>query len=190
MRIIPIGVLLALRLRMITLWQIIRTEGPTWPNLITVIRFVLVIGMFVTAGRPATVFWLAFVAWVTDWVDGFLAKRLNQCTRLGARLDQWTDWLFGFALLYAVYRAEPLVWYNILLASSIIVYLIARMWYLSEDTTDVAKWKTFMQFFGAVVVLAAHAWDMETIRLIGYGIIVASLPLMYGSLQSYRTQQN
>ena len=160
-----------------------------WPNLITAGRIVLTVGMFYFAGNPKLIFWLAFAAWVSDGVDGWLAKTFGWCTRFGARFDQWADWLFGFALLYALCVAEPLTRYNTPLVLSIAGYLIARIWYLEEDTTDVAKRKTFMQFFGAVVILAGHAWSAEIIRIIGYGIIVSSLPLMYWSLQSYRQKK-
>ncbi|GAL05323.1 CDP-diacylglycerol-glycerol-3-phosphate 3-phosphatidyltransferase [Photobacterium aphoticum] len=30
-----------------------------------------------------------FVAGVTDWFDGYLARKLNQTTRFGAFIDLW-----------------------------------------------------------------------------------------------------
>ena len=110
-----------------------------WPNLITAGRIVLTVGMFYFAGNPKLIFWLAFAAWVSDGVDGWLAKTFGWCTRFGARFDQWADWLFGFALLYALCVAEPLTRYNTPLVLSIAGYLIARIWYLEEDTTGRCK---------------------------------------------------
>ena len=168
----------------------IRQEVLTWPNLITSGRFACVIGMFANPNEPMTVLVLAIIAWVSDGVDGYVAKRFGWCTQLGARLDQYADWSFGVALLYTIFNAEhfTLTWYNTPLLWLISLYLLLRMKYWTADTTNVAKLKTFVQFAGGLVILGGHAWELDGLRIVGYAIITCSLPLMFKSLQSYEAQ--
>ena len=70
----------------------------TLPTLLTWTRIVaipLIVGVFYlpieqqTANMTATVMFIVF-AW-TDWLDGFLARRLNQTSSFGAFLDPVAD---------------------------------------------------------------------------------------------------
>ena len=66
----------------------------TVPNLLTLLRIVMVpfIALLYLLGAPG--FWLALVflaASVTDLLDGFLARRLNQVSKFGAFLDPVAD---------------------------------------------------------------------------------------------------
>ncbi len=71
--------------------------GPTWrtvPNLVTAIRFVLVVPvvwLLLSGAQPLGAAVLAAVFGMTDWVDGFLARRLDQASRLGKVLDPLAD---------------------------------------------------------------------------------------------------
>ena len=66
----------------------------TIPNLLTLLRIALVpfIAILYLAGAPGL--WVAAVfllASVTDWLDGFLARRMNQVSPLGEFLDPVAD---------------------------------------------------------------------------------------------------
>lgn len=66
----------------------------TIPNLITVVRFLLVpIFVYLTAFAadyvPAT--WVLIVLFSTDWVDGFVARRFNMISTVGMWLDPLAD---------------------------------------------------------------------------------------------------
>jgi phosphatidylglycerophosphate synthase len=64
-----------------------------WPNLLTGLRFVLSILVFVSIMTGW--FWLATslfaLAAFSDWLDGFLARRLKSGTALGRNLDPLAD---------------------------------------------------------------------------------------------------
>lgn len=63
------------------------------PNLITVARLLLVpvtIWLIMT-NRIDAAFWLFVVAGLSDAVDGFIAKRFDAATRMGAYLDPIAD---------------------------------------------------------------------------------------------------
>ncbi|MGI9595906.1 MAG: CDP-alcohol phosphatidyltransferase family protein [Acidimicrobiales bacterium] len=69
-------------------------DALTWPNLITFARL-LCIPLFVWLlfGREnrAAAAWLLAVLGSTDWVDGWIARRFDQATELGALFDPTVD---------------------------------------------------------------------------------------------------
>lgn len=159
------------------------------PNAVTTIRLICAICILVWPRNIVFVFWLALAGGLSDMVDGFLAKRYGWATRFGERYDQWVDWLFGIALLYALYLKEDVMWrewpYNGELLFLIGMYLLIRTFIPLVDTTRIAKWKTGMQFAGAVVILGGHAWSFGTIITIGYMLVWSSIGVMMFTLVDY-----
>jgi cardiolipin synthase len=80
-----------------SLWAQLRTI----PNLLSVLRLALVpvFLYLILTDQPLLAFLVLAVASFTDWLDGYLARRLNQITRLGALLDPAADRLYIFATL-------------------------------------------------------------------------------------------
>ncbi len=82
----------------------------TAANGLTAIRVVLIPGMVVAVARGLVgpgfvIFWLAVA---TDWVDGRVARRRGEDSRLGGVLDHTTDALFVSSGL-AAYAAQGVV---------------------------------------------------------------------------------
>ena len=79
-------------------------EDPrTWANLVTLVRAVAGLAVLAVAAVTCSAAWnfagLA-IYWLLDMLDGFLARRLGQETRLGAQLDILSDRLLvGFFYL-------------------------------------------------------------------------------------------
>lgn len=80
-----------------SLWAQLRTL----PNLLSLLRLALVpvFLYLIISGNQITAFLVLVVASVTDWLDGYLARKLNQVTRIGALLDPAADRLYIFATL-------------------------------------------------------------------------------------------
>ncbi len=82
----------------------IRTDLRTVPNVITLSRIVLLwlgvlVYFYVSHGVGIA---LAILAGVTDYLDGYIARRTGQVTRLGEILDQFCDLCFeAFILIIA-----------------------------------------------------------------------------------------
>ena len=78
------------------------SEVATWPNLLTLIRL-LCIPLFVWLvfgpHHRAAAAWLLGALGSTDWVDGWLARRLDQKTDLGAMFDPIVDRLLFFVVV-------------------------------------------------------------------------------------------
>lgn len=84
------------------------------PNLLTVLR-ILLIPVFILAyylpyhWAPALTVVLFVVAALTDWLDGYLARRLNQFSRFGAFLDPVADKLIVAAALILLTADERIL---------------------------------------------------------------------------------
>ncbi len=69
-------------------------DWATLPNAITVLRLLLVVPIIVLLiqnAAPVLTLVLLVLFGVSDWVDGYLARRLGQTSRTGALLDPFAD---------------------------------------------------------------------------------------------------
>src|SRR6266850_1706287 len=101
----------------------------TLPNLLSCVRLLLVpvlLGL-AWAGYSKTGLFLLLFSLVTDAVDGFLARKLNQRTDLGAKLDSWADFATSLSLPLAGWWLRPDVvrQESVFLATGIFFYLAA-----------------------------------------------------------------
>ncbi len=85
----------------------------TIPNLLSFFRLALVpvFLWLVIAGWDAAALAVLVVASITDFFDGFLARRLDQVSRLGQILDPAADRLYIFAALLGLAWRELLPWW-------------------------------------------------------------------------------
>jgi len=79
-----------------------------FPNVISSIRVALSPILFFLAlqQKPDLFLWVLAASLTTDFLDGYLARRLNQVTEFGVKLDSWADlitysvMLFGLLVLW------------------------------------------------------------------------------------------
>jgi CDP-diacylglycerol--glycerol-3-phosphate 3-phosphatidyltransferase len=79
-----------------------------FPNVISSIRVALSPVLFFLAlqQKPDPFLWVLAASLCTDFLDGYLARRLNQVTEFGVKLDSWADlitysvMLFGLLVLW------------------------------------------------------------------------------------------
>lgn len=81
----------------------------TLPNMVTGVRIILspVLVVLALADEPLWMGGLAGFLVFTEWLDGFLARRLQIVSKSGARLDSIADALFYSSLLAAVVCLAP-----------------------------------------------------------------------------------
>jgi len=143
------------------------------PNLITVARILLVPVMVwaIVSHEMLVAFVLFLVAGVSDAVDGFLAKRFDMASELGAYLDPLADKVLIVSIYVSLGVTEAIPrWLVILVVSRdlLIIGGIMLAWILSHPITikplAISKLNTVAQLFFAGLVLAARAfgWDATT----------------------------
>ncbi|MEF8851656.1 MAG: CDP-alcohol phosphatidyltransferase family protein [Haloarculaceae archaeon] len=83
-------------------WRDRVREVPTVPNLVSLSRLPLVVGIVLAPESPLRFALFALVVF-SDGVDGWLARRLDQETELGAMLDPALDKLTALVLVVAFF---------------------------------------------------------------------------------------
>ncbi len=165
----------------------------TLPNLITIGRLILVplVIVMIINERWLAAFVLFVVAGISDAIDGFIAKRFDMASELGAYLDPVAD----KALIVSIYITLALVgavpaWLVILVVSRdiMIVTAVILSW-LMERPVEIApfvvsKLNTAAQLMFAALMLGSRAFGLD----IGSAIPVAQLAvalLTVGSMAAY-----
>lgn len=140
------------------------------PNLITIARILMVpVVVWAIASNQMQVAFLLFVAaGISDAVDGFLAKRLNMASQLGAHLDPLADKALIMSIYIALGIAEALPkWIVILVVSRDILIIggVMLAWFLGQPIRVkpalVSKLNTVAQILFACLVLAALAFEFD-----------------------------
>lgn len=142
----------------------------TLPNLITIARLILVplvIVMIVNA-RWDEAFFLFVAAGVSDAIDGFIAKRFDMKSELGAYLDPLAD----KALIVSIYITLAIigiipVWLVIVVVSRdlMIVTAVILSWLMEKPVTIapivVSKLNTAAQLVFAALVLGSKSFGID-----------------------------
>lgn len=145
----------------------------TIPNILTVARLIavpLLPIVFLFFARPWADYYAIAVfilASVTDWVDGYLARKLGQESRFGAAMDPIADKaLVLMALLVITAYSGLAVW--IVLPAGIIIFREIFVSGLRETlgdkartlkVTNLAKWKTTVQMVALALLFAKGVFE-------------------------------
>jgi cardiolipin synthase (CMP-forming) len=147
-----------------------QTSSRVWtiPNLISFARLAGVpLFLYLILGPHADVAAVVVLAvgGTTDWVDGYLARRLHQVSRLGELLDPAADRLYILATLLAFSLRGVLPWwFTIALLAREAMLLVClgilrRAGYGPPPVHYLGKTATFILLFAFPVLLLAHASD-------------------------------
>ena len=102
------------------------------PNLVTLSRLVLIVGAFtaVRLGAPRLALLLGAAAGVSDYVDGWLARRTGAVTRLGEILDQFCDVSLELLCLVSAVAAGALP------LGALVPWVLREVWVVSKSWTS------------------------------------------------------
>ena len=140
------------------------------PNIITLARVIMVPVVFwlMLNGQPKGAFYVFVLAGISDGVDGYLAKRFDWATELGAYLDPLADKLLIVCIFIALgVRGELPSWLVLAVVSRDVLIVIAIMlsWLLGNPVRIkpfiVSKANTLSQIVLAALVLADDAFLMR-----------------------------
>ncbi|MDC1143634.1 CDP-diacylglycerol--glycerol-3-phosphate 3-phosphatidyltransferase [Porticoccaceae bacterium] len=170
------------------------------PNILTLVRIALIPIFIIVYYLPwqwshvasAAIFGLAAL---TDWVDGFLARKLDQVTPFGAFLDPVADKLIVVAAIVLLLEVHSTPWFAlpaIVIIGREIVISALREWMANLGVGDnvavsmLGKIKTWIQMMAVALLLLAKP-EQEWLMQIGFvAIYVAALMTIWSMIQYLR----
>jgi cardiolipin synthase len=138
----------------------------TIPNVLSMLRLALVpvFLVLIVVGAYVAALVVLVVASLTDLLDGYLARRLRQVTRLGQLLDPAADRLYIFAALVGLAANGLVPWWIVVLIVARDVFLLALAVVLANHGFGplpvhlLGKAATFALFFGVPVIMLGLAF--------------------------------
>jgi cardiolipin synthase len=175
----------------------------TVPNALSVARLIGVPFFFwLVVGGPRTftsdgwAVFLLFAAGATDWLDGKIARALNQFSKLGAQLDPAADRCYIVATLFALAIREIIPWWLVgllvvreLVLGVALLRLRAAGWEpLQVSFAGKAATMCLMYAF-PLLLLGAHAGTVaEIARIAGWSMGIWGTALYWIAAGLYLTQ--
>lgn len=168
------------------------------PNILTVLRVALIPIFILLFYLPYHWSYLAAssvfaVAAATDWLDGYLARRLEQSTPFGAFLDPVADKLMVAVALVLLVQAHANIWLTLPAAVIIgreIVVSALREWMAELGAraqvavSNLGKWKTAAQMV-ALIILLGNPPALTPVVLVGYSLLLVAAALTLWSMVNY-----
>ncbi len=145
------------------------------PIALTLVRIVLVplLMVFLISSERVNVLIAAVIfvaASLTDWLDGLIARRTNQVTKLGTLLDPVADKLLVAAALVALVHVDRVdVWVAVVIIGREIAVTGLRGVALSMGVivpaSRLGKWKTVTQYVALTLLIAERGVGGELFPL-------------------------
>jgi len=169
------------------------------PNSLTLIRILfipVIIVMFYLPydwARPASA-WIYGLACVTDWLDGYFARKLNQSSDFGAFMDPVADKLIvsvALILIVSVHPEAVIVLGACIIIGREIIISALREWMAKKGKSDavkvshLGKYKTFVQMFAIGFLLYRDDWYGLPTHIIGLILLVIAAILTIASMLDY-----
>ena len=144
------------------LWQ----QLATVPNLLSLLRLALVpvFLILILNGQNWQAVVVLAIASITDFLDGYLARRLNQVTRIGQLLDPAADRLYIFSTLVGLTVAGIVpLWLMLVIVARDFVLLIAYVvlanhGYGPLPVHYLGKAGTFALLYAFPLLLISYIW--------------------------------
>ncbi|MDG9923062.1 MULTISPECIES: CDP-diacylglycerol--glycerol-3-phosphate 3-phosphatidyltransferase [unclassified Pseudomonas] len=168
------------------------------PNLLTVLRVALIPVFILFFYLPfAWSYWAASavfaLAAVTDWFDGYLARRWEQSTPFGAFLDPVADKLMVAVALVLLVEEHANLWLTlpaVIIIGREIVVSALREWMAELGArahvavSNLGKWKTAAQMV-ALVILLGNPPQLTIWVGGGYVLLIVAAGLTLWSMLQY-----
>lgn len=175
---------------------LLREEILNAPNLVTMARIALIpffVALLLAESRKNS-FWAALVfglASATDFVDGYLARRLNLITTFGKFIDPLADKLITMsAYIVCVHLARLPAWVAIVIIGRELIISGLRTIAISEGIVIAAsqggKWKTALQLAGIIGLVVHYRYPVDLLVWAGVvdfhvvGLVVTYLSVFFG----------
>jgi CDP-diacylglycerol--glycerol-3-phosphate 3-phosphatidyltransferase len=157
-------------------------------NVITIVRllFTIPVLMMILDGHPGSESWTTFtgwlVLWVTDWLDGWLARR-DGTTHWGAFLDPLADKVLVLGGLITLAVRGDFAWVPVIIIGAREVFIsvyraMAARRGITMPARMLGKWKANVQFLAVALALfpptAGTAWVADAALWVAVAMTVVS----------------
>lgn len=165
------------------------------PNLISLIRIVLIVPFMIFIVKNSYILSgvVLVVSGISDLLDGFLARGLNQKTNLGAMLDPAADKLTLIAVMFAVGLKFPeVIPFMVILILKELSMLMASMFLLRKKKfPSSAKWygkiATVAFYISVIIIVSLKAiWGIESIALNVVLMSFTALLMLYALVKYFK----
>jgi CDP-diacylglycerol--glycerol-3-phosphate 3-phosphatidyltransferase len=182
-----------------------REEILNAPNVVTLVRIAMIpfFVVLLMAESSRNSFWASVlfgVASLTDFLDGYLARRLQLITTFGKFLDPLADKLITMsAYVVLVHLARLPAWVVIVILARELTISGLRTIAMSEgiviDASQGGKWKTAIQLAGIVALIVNYPYRIDFIfaqttlnfRAVGLVLTYVSLiPAIWSAVDYFR----
>ena len=165
----------------------------TWPNLITTIRLILIPFFLIALLNNQKMISVALflIMWISDKIDGFVARRFNQVTRIGSIYDPIVDnLLMILALITFVMMGKiNLFYFTLLIAPGAFMFVykgIKIMTVAAKERKIKRKENVYEKIRGVTIFLIIfiglikQTIVLETIiiAIINYAVFILEIPLL------------
>lgn len=170
-----------------------------WANLITYFRMLLIPMVVLSyyselqyANMMAAM--LFSLASLSDWLDGYLARRLNQTSEFGAFLDPVADKLLVVTvLIMLVGELNPLLTPTIVIIAREVLISALREWMATRGHREAVavafsgKLKTTFQMIAIVTLILVTESSPDWLLMTGFVMIyIAALLSLYSGLHYFK----
>lgn len=181
-----------------------RINLPTWLTLFRILLLPVMVAVFYWQfpGHNITAAVVFLLAAITDWLDGYLARRLDLTSAFGAFLDPVADKLMVAVTLFLLVESHRGGWSGVVMAVTAAIIVgreisvsALREWMAEigmRATVKVAfigKLKTVMQMVALVVLIVQHEKSAEALRLYHIGevlLVIAGILTIWSGLYYLR----
>ena len=153
------------------------------PNILSLVRILLipVVVLLVVRGHDTAALLLILFAIVTDILDGYLARTLNQVSELGKIIDPLGDKIGAAALVItlALYRDFP-VWAAIFVIARDVAILFGAAFYIAAgQPTPMSNMLGRLTALAWGIAVVSYLTPWLSVRVIFLYLAVAMVPISF-----------
>ncbi|WGW10471.1 CDP-alcohol phosphatidyltransferase family protein [Saxibacter everestensis] len=163
--------------------EVVHDTALTWPNVITLLRFLglpLFIWLIFGASDYIAAFIVIGVVAATDWIDGYIARRFDQVSRLGKMIDPIADRLLLVVVIVSLVAAGIAPWWILaaILVPDLVLTVCSAVFFRGSpelSVTVIGKIRTALLLVGTPLLLAGSAREFVNSPVFAIGMAITVL---------------